>query len=381
MHIITDTKALTEFCKKAAKHPYMTLDTEFIRERTYFPQLCLIQAATTEEAIIIDPLAEKIDLKPLFDLLANEKVVKVFHAARQDIEIFYHLSGHMPLPIFDTQVAASVCGHGESASYESLVNAIAGASIDKSSRYSDWAARPLSDTQLSYALSDVTHLRVIYEKLKTQVEAAGRSGWIEQDFAYLTNPSLYDIDPQEAFKRIKAGSLRPKHLIVLKHLAAWREELARRTDVPRGRVLKDETMIELALVAPKSEEELVRIRNLQAGLPKKHFPAVLAIISEASKIPQSEWPQVAKHKRQPEGTSTVVAMLQLLLKVCADQHNIAASIIANKSDLEALALGQESPLLAGWRYDVFGKRAQSLMEGKLRIGLNAKNKKIMLEEI
>ncbi len=380
MNIITDTATLAAFCKKASKYPYVTLDTEFIRERTYFPQLCLVQMATVDDAVIIDPLAGDIDLKPLFELLADTNVVKVFHAARQDIEIFYHLSGAMPVPIFDTQIAASVCGHGESASYESLVNNIVEATVDKSSRYSDWAARPLAETQLSYALSDVTHLRVIYEKLREQVENAGRTAWIEEEFAYLTDTNLYDINPMDAYKRIKAGSLRSKHLVVLRALAAWRETLAKKTDVPRGRVIKDEVLIELALVSPRTEEELARIRNIQAGLSKKHIKTVMESIAAAAALPQSEWPQVAKGKRQPEGTGTVVSMLQLLLKVCADQHNIAGSVIANKDDMEALALGQDSPLLSGWRFDVFGKQAQALMTGKLKISLNPKNKRIVLEE-
>lgn len=380
MKIITDNAALVAFCKAAARHPYMTIDTEFIRERTYFPQLCLIQAAYEGDAVIIDPLVEGLDLAPLFALLTNQKIVKVFHAARQDIEIFYHLSGKMPEPIFDTQIAASVCGHGDAASYESLVNAIVGASIDKSSRYSDWAARPLSETQLLYALSDVTHLCVIYEKLKTAVEASGRAAWIDEEFAYLIDPALYDINPEAAYKRIKAGSLRPKHLVVLRQLAAWREELAKSTDVPRGRIVKDEVMVELALVSPKNETELGRIRNINAGLAKKHIKAILGQIEEALAIPQNEWPQLAKSKRPPEGTSTIVAMLQLLLKVQAEKHNIAGAMIANKDDLETLALGGESPLLSGWRYDVFGKAAEALMKGKLKISLNPKNKSVVLDE-
>jgi ribonuclease D len=380
MKIITDNAALSAFCKAAAKHPYMTIDTEFIRERTYFPQLCLVQVAYESDAAIIDPMAAGVDLAPLFALLQNPKIVKVFHAARQDIEIFYHLSGKMPEPIFDTQIAASVCGHGDAASYESLVNSIVGASVDKSSRYSDWAARPLAETQLSYALSDVTHLRVIYDKLKAQVEAAGRTAWIAEEFAQLTDTSLYDHNPQQSYKRIKAGSLRSRHLVVLRALAAWREELARSSDIPRGRIVKDEVLVELALVSPKSEAELSRIRNINAGLAKKHVKAILDCVEKALAIPQSDWPQVNKGRKHPEGTATVVSMLQLLLKVQADKHNIAASMIANKDDLESLALGAESPLTSGWRYDVFGKSAEALMSGKLKISLNPKNKSVVLEE-
>ncbi len=381
MNIITDNAALAAFCKAAVRYPYITLDTEFIREKTYWPQLCLIQAAHADDAAIIDPMAEGIDLAPLFELLQNKKVTKVFHAARQDIEIFYHLSGKMPAPIFDTQIAASVCGYGESASYESLVNAIVGASVDKSSRYSDWAARPLSDTQLSYALSDVTHLRPIYERLRGQVEGANRTAWIAEEFAALIDPSLYDANPEDCYKRIKAGSLKPRHLIVLKKLAAWREVQAQKNDVPRGRIVKDEVMVELALVSPKNETEMGRIRNIQAGLAKKYTKTILDHIAEALATPQSEWPQMSRGRRLPEGTSTVVSMLQLLLKVQADKHNIAGSMIANKDDLEALAMGAESPLTSGWRYDVFGKAAEALMHGKLKISLNPKNKSVVLEEV
>lgn len=380
MKIITKNSPLAEFCKNAAGYPYITIDTEFIREKTYWPQLCLVQVAHADDAVIIDPLAENLDLSPLFELLANTKVVKVFHAARQDIEIFYHLSGAMPTPIFDTQIAASVCGYGESASYESLVSAIANASVDKSSRYSDWAARPLSEQQLSYALSDVTHLRLIYETLKAKVEETGRTDWIEEEFSYLTNPALYDIAPENAYERIRAGSLKAKHLITLKQLAAWREETAQKNDVPRGRIAKDEVLIELALVAPKNEAELSRIRNIKAGIGKKYLQDMLNVIAQAKAIPQEEWPSSKKSKRPPEGTATVVAMLQLLLKVQSEQHHIAASMIANKSDLEGLAIGSDSPLMQGWRYDVFGKQAEALMQGKLKISLDPKNKEIILAE-
>jgi ribonuclease D len=378
MKIITSDQDLATFCKAAAKHPYLTIDTEFIRERTYFPQLCLVQMAFEGDAAIIDPMGG-LDLSPLFALLQSPKIIKVFHAARQDIEIFYHLSGKLPVAIFDTQIAASVCGHGDAASYESLVNAIVGASIDKSSRYSDWAARPLSETQLSYALSDVTHLRLVYEQLKREVEESKRGDWIYEEFEHLLDPSLYDVDPRTAYKRIKAGSLRPKHLVVLRELAAWREELAKSTDVPRGRIVKDEVMVEIALVSPKNETDLSRIRNINAGLAKKHIKAILACVEAALAVPQGEWPQVNKGRKQPEGTSTVVSMLQLLLKVQAEKHNIAGAMIANKDDLETLALGQESPLTSGWRYDVFGKAAEALMKGNLKISLNPKNKSVVLE--
>lgn len=380
MQVITDSKALSEFCGRVTRSDYITVDTEFIRDKTYYPKLCLIQIASKDEAAVIDPLADDIDLKPVFDLMKNTKITKVFHAARQDIEIFYLLSGHMPEPIFDTQVAAAVCGYGEQIGYEALVQDIVRAELDKSSRFTDWSARPLSEKQLSYALSDVTHLRTIYDMLKDKIDSSGRAAWIEEEHAYLTNPALYDINPEDAWKRMKYGNLRPKNVAVLRELARWREIEARKANVPRGRIVKDDALIEIAISAPRKEADLARLRSMAGGLSKTKVAAILQAVETALALPASEYPQFKQPKRRSD-TGSALAMLQLLLKVSAEAHQIAAPMIASKDDLEALALGNtEGPILQGWRYDIFGKKAQALMEGKLKLSLNPKNKSVVFEE-
>ncbi len=381
MKPITKQAELVEFCKQVEDGHYITVDTEFIRDKTYFPRLCLIQIAGESDARIIDPLAEGIDLKPVFALLKNKKLLKVFHACRQDIEIFFMLSGHIPAPIFDTQVAAAVCGYGDSVSYETLVNKIAGQDIDKSSRFTDWSARPLSERQLAYALSDVTHLRAIYDDLKIKIEASGRESWIAEEHAYLSNPDLYQPNPEDAWQRLKFGNMRPKHLAVLRELAKWREAEARKADVPRGRILKDDTLIELAHSMPRKEEDITRLRSVDKGLSKPKKDAIIACVETALALQPSDFPQVPKHKKLPPNIATPLAMLQLLLKVASEKHGVSASIIANKDDLESIALGKtESPALTGWRADIFGSKAQALMEGKLKLSLNAKSKEVVFEE-
>ncbi len=380
MHPIVTQDELTAFCAAVEGDRYVTIDTEFIRDKTYFPRLCLIQIAGSARAAVIDPLAHGIDLKPVFALLQKESLLKVFHAARQDIEIFHLLSNKIPHPIFDTQVAAAVCGYGESVGYESLVNQIVGAELDKSSRYTDWSARPLSEKQLSYALSDVTHLREIYEELVAKIEARGRSSWIAEEHEHLTDPAIYQLDPSEAWKRLKFGNMRPKHLAVLRELARWREIEARKADLPRGRILKDETLVELALSQPRKESDLSRMRGIDRALPKTKVEAILACVQTALDLPPSEYPPSRQHRR-PENITAATAMLQLLLKVTADAQGIASSIIAGKDDIEAIALGKDTPVLHGWRYDIFGKQASALMQGRLKLSLNPRNKQVAFEEI
>ncbi|MEQ1790461.1 MAG: ribonuclease D, partial [Rickettsiales bacterium] len=351
-------------------------------DKTYFPKLCLIQIAGSGHAAIIDPLEVKINLEPVFALLKKTDLVKVFHACRQDMEIFYLLSGVIPVNIFDTQIAASVCGYGESVSYETLVNKIVGQEIDKSSRFTDWSARPLSEKQLDYALSDVTHLCVIYENLQLQLEQAGRTSWVAEEHSPLYDSTLYQIDPQNAWKRLKYGAMRPKHLAVLRELAQWREVEARKNDVPRGRILKDEALVELASAIPRKTADLTRMRSVDKNLSKSKADEVFACVERALALPQAEWPQVSKSRKPPENITSLLAMLQLLLKVKADIHGIAASMIADKDDLQILALGKsETTVLQGWRYDVFGKKAQLLIEGKLKLSLNAKTKQVVFEEV
>jgi ribonuclease D len=382
MQLITTTSELAAFCATAEKHDYLSVDTEFMRDKTYFPKLCLLQMATPDSAVIVDPLAEGIDLSPVFALMQNKAITKVFHAARQDIEIFFLLSGHTPRPIFDTQIAAAVCGYGESVSYETLVNKIVGAEIDKSSRFSDWAARPLSEQQLNYALSDVTHLRVIYTQLRDQIGKAGRTSWIAEEHAFLTDPSLYHIEPAEAWKRLKFGNMRPKNLAALRELASWREIEARKSNVPRGRIAKDEALMELAIILPRKESDLSRMRSADRSMSKGKIEAILNCVQAALALPPTDYPQIKQHKKPSENITSAVAMLQLLLKVKADVHGIAAPIVASKDDLEDIALGKnDTPVLQGWRFDVFGRKAQLLMQGKLKMSLSPKNKQVVFEEV
>jgi ribonuclease D len=382
MTLINQQAALDDFCASVAKSEYITVDTEFIRDKTYFPRLCLLQIATPENAVAIDPLAKGIDLAPVFALLQKPKLTKVFHAARQDIEIFHLLTGKIPAPLFDTQIAAAVCGYGESVGYETLVNHIVGQELDKSSRFTDWSARPLSGKQLAYALSDVLHLCLIYEQLKTKIETSGRMAWVMEEHAHLSDPALYQPDPDDAWKRLKYGNMRPKHLAVLRELARWREIEARRADVPRGRIVKDEALIELALSMPRKESDFTRMRGIAKDLSKEKMRAVMEGVEKAVALPAGEYPQVGRYRRPTENITGAVAMLQLLLKVQADLHGIASSMIAGKDDIEAIALGKtETPVLSGWRYDVFGKPAQALMQGRLKLSLNAKNKQVVFEEV
>jgi ribonuclease D len=380
MQPITAQSELAEFCESVAQEEYLTVDTEFIRERTYYPRLCLIQIAGSEKAALIDPLADGIDLAPVFELLQNPKIIKVFHAARQDIEIFYLLSKKIPAPIFDTQVAAAVCGFGESAGYESLVNQIVAKEIDKSSRFTDWAQRPLSEKQLAYALSDVTHLRVIYEKLKEKIEEEGRTTWIAEEHVYLSDPALYDPNPDEAWKRLRVGNLKPKQLAILRELARWREQEAIKHDVPRGRIVKDDALVELALSAPRKEADLSRIRSI-GNISQGRMAAIFNCVETALALPASDYPASAKYRRLPAHVASALSMLQLLLKISADQHGVSAGIIANKDDLEKIALAEtDTPALSGWRYDIFGRAAEKLLRGELKLSLHPKTKQVVLEE-
>ena len=303
-------------------------------------------------------------------------ILKVFHAARQDIEIFYLLSGHIPAPIFDTQIAAAVCGYGESVGYEALVNQIVGAELDKSSRFTDWSARPLSEKQLKYALSDVTHLRDIYDALnKKLLPPAALAGCAEED-ARLVDPAIYKADPEDAWKRLRFGNMRPKHLAALRELAKWREIEAKQADVPRGRIAKDETLIEIAHACPQKESDLNRLRGIERHLSPAKVEAILRCIETALALPPSEYPKTKRHERQPETVTAAMPMLQLLLKITADAEGIAAHMIADKDDLEAIALQQDTPALHGWRHDIFGKQAKALMDGRLKLSLDAKSGKV-----
>jgi ribonuclease D len=383
MDMITTTEALAAFCARLAKHDFVTVDTEFLRETTYWPELCLIQMAGPEDEGIVDPLAKGIDLKPFFDLMADASVIKVFHAARQDIEIVVKLGDLVPHPLFDTQVAAMVCGFGESISYDQLVSRITGAPIDKSSRFTDWSRRPLSEKQLDYALADVTHLRDVYLELVSRLEAAGRGDWVADEMAVLESRSTYEIEPEDAWKRLKMRVKKPVELCVLQHVAAWREREAKARNVPRGRVLKDDALYEIAQQQPKDAEALSRLRTIPRGWERSQQGATLVeIVNEALETPKDAMPRLPRQKQAPEGAQASIELLRVLLKLTVEKENVAAKIIANSDDLEAIAVDGEAadvPALQGWRRELFGERALKLIRGEL--ALRFANKKVEAVEL
>ncbi|GAB5463501.1 MAG: ribonuclease D [Hoeflea alexandrii] len=383
MDMITTTEALAAFCARLAKHDFVTVDTEFLRETTYWPELCLIQMAGPEDEGIVDPLAKGIDLKPFFELMADASVIKVFHAARQDIEIVVKLGDLVPHPLFDTQVAAMVCGFGESISYDQLVSRITGAPIDKSSRFTDWSRRPLSDKQLDYALADVTHLRDVYLELVSRLEAAGRGDWVADEMAVLESRSTYEIEPEDAWKRLKMRVKKPVELCVLQHVAAWREREAKSRNVPRGRVIKDDALYEIAQQQPKDAEALSRLRTIPRGWERSQQGATLVeIVNEALETPKDAMPRLPRQKQAPEGAQASIELLRVLLKLTVEKENVAAKIIANSDDLEAIAVDGEAadvPALQGWRRELFGERALKLIRGEL--ALRFANKKVEAVEL
>jgi len=373
--MITTTAALAAFCDAHRQTEFVTVDTEFMRERTYWPKLCLIQLGGPEETVAVDPLAEGIDLSPLFELLQNASVLKVFHAARQDIEIFYNLTGKVPTPMFDTQVAAMVCGFGEAASYETLAGQLANAKIDKSSRFTDWASRPLTDKQIDYALADVSHLRVVYAKLHERLQKSGRESWVSEEMADLTSVDTYHIEPSEVWKRFKWRADKPKLRALLKELAAWRELEAQRINVPRGRVMRDESVMEIAYHPPESARDLARIRGLGQGFAdSRQGKEVLEAVQRALAIPLDKCPVGEPKRTTPQGSGAVIDLLKVLLRHVADENDVAAKLIATTDDLEKIATDDQADTAAlrGWRYDLFGQQALLLKSGKLSMGLNKK---------
>ena len=379
MSLITTSPDLIAFCKKAALSSYITVDTEFIRETTYWPQLCLIQVGLEDKAVAIDPLAKDIDLQPFFELLQNPHVSKVFHSARQDIEIFYHLTGNIPTPLFDTQIAAMVCGFGESIGYDVLVQKYAKVSLDKSSRYTHWAQRPLTEKQLAYALGDVIHLRDIYEKLYAKILAGDRLHWLEDELGILKDPGTYAVDPYAIWQKIKVRSPKPRMLAIFREIVAWREITAQSRNVPRGRVIRDEVMLDLAAAAPQSKQELSRMRGLTSSfIEGEEGKVVLALIAKAQALPLEDCPQVKKEGASPPGAAALVEMLKLLLKIKAEKYHVAPKLLATSADLEVIARSSNPhvPALEGWRREIFGNAALSLKSGKVALGI--KNHKITL---
>lgn len=369
--MIETTAELKAACDIFAKSDFVTVDTEFLRESTFWPQLCLIQIASPDHEALVDPLAKGLDLKPFFDLMADASVVKVFHAARQDLEIIHHLGGIIPHPLFDTQVAAMVCGFGDSVSYDQLVQKITGKHIDKSSRFTDWSHRPLSQKQLDYALADVTHLRDIYASLKAELEREGRAHWLEDEMAVLETPETYDLHPDDAWTRMKMRVRKPSELAVLMKVTAWREREARNRDVPRGRILKDDAIYEIAQQQPRDSEALGKLRTVPRGWERSASgAAIIAAVNEALAIPKEELPKIAKPYQPNEGTQSAVELLKVLLKLTAEREGVAAKIIANTDDLEKIASeGEKADVAAmhGWRKELFGDRALKLIDGQLVI--------------
>ncbi|MEL6968353.1 MAG: ribonuclease D [Pseudomonadota bacterium] len=373
--MIKTTDALADLCRDFAHHDFITVDTEFLRETTFWPILCLIQVACPDDEAIIDPMADGLDLTPFFDLMTDESVVKVFHAARQDVEIIHNLSGRLPSPLFDTQVAAMVCGYGDSVAYNALVQRITGAAIDKTSRFTDWSRRPLTDKQLAYALADVTHLRDVYASLQADLEAKNRSHWVAEEMKILTSVETYDLPVEKAWTRLKMRVRKPRDLAVMKAVAQWREEEARSRDVPRGRVIKDDAIYEIAQQHPGDEKALSRLRALPNGFERsRHVDGLLDAVASALAVPHNELDPIPRAPRSPEGTGAAAELMKVLLKVVCEEHGVAAKIIATADDLEKIAADDNAnvPALKGWRKELFGNTALELKRGEIALGFEDK---------
>lgn len=367
MNLITTTADLADACARFGSHPFVTVDTEFLRETTYYPKLCLIQIASPDEAVLVDPLAPELDLAPFFGLMTDEAVVKVFHAARQDLEIVWMLGRVLPTPLFDTQVAAMVCGYGDSVGYEQLANDLAKARIDKSSRFTDWSRRPLNEAQLVYAEADVTHLRDIYLALKADLEATGREAWVAEEMAVLNSPGTYEVKPENAWLRLKGRIRKPKELAALIELCAWREREAQHRDVPRQRVLKDDALMDIVARAPRSVEALAELRSVPNGFERSRSGSeVLAAIERGLALDPKTLPRLER-ERGRGGNGAVLDLLKVLLKAVAEAERVAPKIIASSDDLEAIASDDDAdvPALQGWRREVFGDKALALKGGEL----------------
>jgi ribonuclease D len=371
--IISTQEQLNDICAKLAKHTYITVDTEFLRDKTFYSKLCLVQLCAPDmEPVAIDPIEFDLDLKPFHDLMHNEKVIKVFHAARQDLEIFYQMNGKIPHPIFDTQVAAMVCGYGDSIAYNKLVQDITGHALEKNAQFTDWSRRPLSEKQLTYALNDVTYLREIYETLDARLYKQKRHHWVEQEMEILTNPDTYEMPVGEMWKRIKIRTDRPENLAILRELAIWREELARKKDIPRNRIMRDEALADIAMYKPKNINDLSRIRNVPKDVIKNHIgKTLLKLVQKAQESDKKTWPKIKRSKPLAREYAPILEMLKLLLKINSSEAHVAAKLIANASDLEEIVTSDKPDCLAmkGWRFEVFGNDALDLKSGKISLGL------------
>jgi ribonuclease D len=371
MQPITTTTELAAVCRRMSAHPFVTVDTEFLRETTYYPLLCVAQMASPDEAVVVDALAPGIDLAPFYALMADEKIMKVFHAARQDIEIVWHAAKLIPHPIFDTQVAAMVLGYGDSISYDQLVARITGDALDKSHRFTDWTRRPLSDAQLAYATSDVTHLRQVYLALVEDLKRRGRADWVADEMRILTSPDTYRMEPENAWQRLKTRVRKPKELAVLIEVAAWREREAQSRDVPRSRVLKDEVIGDIAIQAPNTIEKLKNLRSLPKGFERSRWgEGIVAAVNRGLSRDLKTLPHQTRVQPAANGAA-IVELLKVLLRMVSEHNHVAAKVIATVDDLERIAASDDAdvPALTGWRRELFGNNALALKHGKLALAI------------
>ncbi|MGL4636530.1 MAG: ribonuclease D [Beijerinckiaceae bacterium] len=372
MSLITTSGELADFCARLSTKPYVTVDTEFLRETTFWPKLCVVQLASDDEAFAVDALADGIDLSPFVALMQNQNVLKVFHSARQDIEIIWKMSGTTPQPLFDTQVAAMVCGYGDQVSYEQLATTLAKAKIDKSSRFTDWSRRPLTEAQITYALADVTHLRTVYQKLSERLVKTGRNTWLEEEIAFLTSVETYEQKPENAWLRLKNRVRKPRDLGVLMELAEWRENEAQSRDVPRSRIMKDDTLIDVVLSAPTSVEALGRLRTIPQGFERSRSGLdIVACVERGVARDPDTLPAMGRERAPTNGSSAIVQLLKVLLQSASEKHQTAAKMIATVDDLEEIALDDEADVAAlkGWRREMFGNAALELKAGRLSLAV------------
>jgi ribonuclease D len=370
--VVTDTDALTALCQRLAREEFVAVDTEFMRERTYYPELCLVQLAGETEVAIVDTISDRLDLAPLGELLANPAVTKVFHAARQDIEIFVQRFGAVPAPLFDTQIAAMVAGFGDQVGYDSLVSSLTGGVIDKAHRFSDWAARPLSPAQMLYAAADVTWLRLVYRRLRARLEQEGRLPWVAEEVAILTNPNTYRADPETAWERLKVRGNNRRFLAMVRTVAAWREQEARRINIPRQRLLKDETLMEIAAIAPTTPEALSRARGISRGFAEgRTGVSLLEAVAATAALPDNQLPPVPKQRETAKPSAALVQLLKVLLISRCEENQVAAKLIASSEDIDRIAAEDtpDVPALHGWRRIVFGDDAIELRDGRVGLGV------------
>lgn len=377
--LIENNGDLEVFCRSLAVEPFITVDLEFLREKTYYAKLCLIQVGSQHECAIIDPLAPEMNLQPFFELMDNPQIVKVFHAGRQDLEIIYFMHHRIPAPLFDTQVAAQVCGYGESVGYETLVNSLLNLELDKSFRFTNWEARPLDKRQLEYAICDVTHLVPIYLKLQDILKQTGREGWVKEEIEHLSDPSVYETNPLDVWQKIKHRSHNARFLTLLRELAAWRERRAQRNDVNRRSIIQDECLLNIAAMCPSSPEQLRQIRGIRKDVADgKLGREIIEVLESAKKIPLEQYVRPGREEKMPGHAGALLEILKLLLKIKSAEHGVAPKLIASEEDLLHLLKRKDNPLLKGWRYEIFGRDAVGFCEGRLSLSFDKARKSIAI---